>query len=156
MKDCFLAIERLDSVYCELSSEPLSRARNAGQEVSTVVSSVYDPGNALYAAYLMKLCFPFIDLSVASSERMGDVIETVLGVCFLATRLPNLFNERVLGRKFSGLDKLHVVLSKSIHIFIGSLAQTTEVFPNSKRSLTMVPSLGQTLAKRRKSRSSAC
>ena len=122
LKDCFLTIERLDSLFVALSTEPLSRTVYGALDPYTAISSVYDPGNALYAAYLMKLRFPFIDLSIASSERMGDVIETVFGVCLLATRFPGLFNEQVLGRKFAGLDKLHAVLSKSIQIFVGSLS----------------------------------
>ena len=86
------------------------------------MSSIYDPGNALHGAYLMKLCFPFIDLSGVSSERLGDVVETVFGLCFLATRFPRFFEEKLLGRNFVGLNKLHAVLSMSIQIFVVSLS----------------------------------
>ena len=81
----------------------------------------------------MKLCFPFADLSGNSSKRLGDVIETVFGLCFLVARFPRLFDEKVLGDNFKGLGRFHAVLSKSLQIFIGSLSQITDAFPNSKR-----------------------
>ena len=133
LKERFLAMENTDTVADQLAREPLSRIRAGKSNEGTAISSVYDPGNALYAAYLMKLCFQFADLSGNSSERLGDVVETVCGLCFLVARFPKLFDEKVLGDNFKGLGKLHAVLSRFLQIFIGSLSQITEACPNSKR-----------------------
>ena len=68
-----------------------------------------------------------MDLSSVSSERLGDVMEAGLGVCYLATRFPKMFDFMPF------LPQLHQVLSTSVRRFEAGVSVMTDFdFPNGK------------------------
>ena len=94
LKETSLATEFKSHVASAMSDAPTSRRASGLVEANIALSSVHDPGHARHAAFLMKLCFALADPSPFSCERMGEALETMFGVCFLAARLPTIFSEK--------------------------------------------------------------